>query len=97
MHAWLSKFTSGSRPSSSYGGILRSLLFCRDTGLIQGRSIFFFVLFLFSSQKPGYLFKKELHIERKSANIFIFVSLKLNCLFSHWGLRLIGILAGIVT
>ena len=59
-----------------------SNLFCRDAGLIRGRSIFFFfVLFLFSSQKPRYLFKKELHIERKSANRFIFVSLKLNCRF----------------
>ena len=43
---------------------------------------FFFSLFLFS-QKLGYLFKKELHIERKSANRFIFVSLKLNCHF-YW-------------
>ena len=58
----------------------------------------FFILFLFSSQKPGYLCKKELHIERKSAKRFIFVSLKLNCgFFSRQGLRLIGILAGIVT
>ena len=43
----------------------------------QSFFFFFFVLFLYMyfSQKPGYLFKKELHIERKSANRFIFVSL----------------------
>ena len=63
-----------------------SNLFCLDPGPIRGWSIFFFfVLFLYMyfSQKPGYLFNKELHIhvERKSANRFIFVSLWLNCRF----------------
>ena len=56
-----------------------SNLFCPDLGpdtrLIN--LFFFFVLFLcmYFSQKPRYLFKKELHIEQKSANRFIFVSL----------------------
>ena len=61
-------------------------LFCPDPGPIRHWSIFFFffVLFLYMyfSQKPGYLLKKELHIERKSANRFIFVSLWLNCRFN---------------
>ena len=49
------------------------------------QSFFFFLilfLYMYFSQKPGYLFKKELHIERKSANRFIFVSLWLNCRFN---------------
>ena len=38
------------------------------------QSFFFvFVLFLYFPQKPGYLFKKELHIERKSTDRFIFL------------------------
>ena len=50
-----------------------SNLFCHDAGSIRGRSIFFFVLFLYFSQKPGYLFKKELHIEWKSSGQQIYL------------------------
>ena len=44
----------------------------------------FFFSFCFSTSLKNqdiYYFKKELHIERKSANRFIFVSLWLNCRF----------------
>ena len=59
---------------------------------------FLFILFLFSSQKPGYLFKKKLYIDQKSANRFIFMSLKLNCRFQSPGSGVeLGILAEIVT
>ena len=36
-----------------------AILFCRDTGSIRGRSIFFSSLFLYFFQKSKHLFKKK--------------------------------------
>ena len=73
-----------------------SNLFCRDAGSIRGRSIFFFGLFLYFSQKPGYLFKKELHIQCraemcKQIYLHVFVTELPFLLARIW--HLIGILA----